>query len=265
MINRKTELLMAGTCVGACAAMVFVGAGCSGDEEETVAVAPAPPPPPPPPPPPAVTPIDQLMAEMNIDPRVSLPEDEAPGNDADRRALLSFFDGFARGNDKTVRRMLSENDRPQLDALVADGAWKDATSRITQIGIQCGNSPLGDKAALALIEVKGGGDAYQPQLWTYDAMEDSAMFEAQPSPPGILDRLSGDWISQWFQIIEDEIALASKPDEEYVIAQRDLDEEEQDTPGSGGTSPGVSPGGPSDTRPPPSQPLTPPTGPGGPG
>jgi hypothetical protein len=252
MINLKIDILRFGLCALALIGVISLGAGCSQEEEPVVVNRPPPPPPPEAPPPPAVTPIEQLMAEMNIDPRVSLSEDKAPDNDIDRRAVLAFFDAFARGNDKAVQQMLPETDRPQLATLVESGAWKDTTTRTTKIGVQCGNSPLGDKCALAVFEVSGGGDPFQPQLWTYDTSdEEQPRFEAVASPPGIMDRLSGNWISRWFELLEEEMALANAAEEEYMIAQRDLDEEEEESSSASGGEPsgpaGVGPG----MRPPP--------------
>jgi hypothetical protein len=200
------------------------------------------------------------MTEMNIDPRVSLPEEKAPDNDADRRAVLSFFDGFARGNDKAVSKMLPDTDRPQLAALVENGSWAGTTSHISKIDVQCGTSPTSDKCALAVIEVKGAGEMFQPQLWTYNTAEDHAVFDAVATPPSILDKLSGDWISRWYQILEEEVALASKADDEYTMAQRDLDTHASDSD-TGGGGPGS--GGPGKLRPPPAAPVDPPDIPGG--
>jgi hypothetical protein len=67
MINPKTSRFLAiGLCLPACAALIAYAGGCSEEEPPPVAIAP-PPPPPPPPPAPTVTPIEQLMVEMNID------------------------------------------------------------------------------------------------------------------------------------------------------------------------------------------------------
>ena len=267
MINLKNDntrtCLTAGLSLTVLAAFLALGAGCTKEEEPVVVVAP-PPPPPPPPPAPTVTPIEQLMAEMNIDPRVELPEDKAPDNDVDRRAVLSFFDGFARGNDRAVGQMLPDSDRPQLQAIVESGAWKDTTSHIAKINVQCGASPLGDKCSLAVFEVDGAGDMFQPQLWTYNTDdEEQPQFEAIASPPGIMDRLSGDWITAWYDILEEEMRLANAPDEEHMIAQRDLDEDEPDQGGSSGSGAPVSPGATPPRTPP--APIAPPGLPGGPG
>jgi hypothetical protein len=266
MINLKNDRtrasLVAGLSVVALASMLTVGAGCT-KEEEQVVVAPPPPPPPPPPPAPTVTPIEQLMAEMNIDPRVALPEDKAPDNDVDRRAVLSFFDAFARGNDRAVQQALPEADRPQLAALVESGEWKSTTSRVQKIGVQCGSSPLGDKCALAVFEVNGGGDMFQPQMWTYNTDDEAqARFEAVASPPGIMDRLEGDWIASWFEILEEEMRLANAADEEYTIAQRDLDTDEGGEDDAGSSGGGLPAPGAMPPRTPPA-PVAPPGLPGG--
>jgi hypothetical protein len=267
MINLKNDRtrasLVAGVSVVALAGMLTLGAGCT-KEEEQVVVAPPPPPPPPPPPAPTVTPIEQLMAEMNIDPRVELPEDKAPDNDVDRRAVLSFFDAFARGNDRAVGQMLPDSDRPQLQTIVESGAWKDTTSHIGKINVQCGSGPTGDKCALAVFEVEADGEMFQPQLWLYNTDdEQQPQFEAVASPPGIMDRLTGDWITTWFDILEEEMRLASAPDEEHTIAQRDLDEDEADPTGSSGSGAPSAPGSVPLRAPP--APIAPPGLPGGPG
>ena len=76
MINPRNRFLALGLCVTACAGMIAFAGGCGEEEPPPVVMAP-PPPPPPPPPAPTVTPIEQLMAEMNIDPRVSLAVSES--------------------------------------------------------------------------------------------------------------------------------------------------------------------------------------------
>lgn len=205
-----------------CVGGVLVASGCS--EEEPVAVVQAPPPAPPaPPPPPPVASIEQLMAELNIDPRVNLPEAKAPATTEDRKAVLEFFDAFARGNGASLKGMLTGADQRELDALMATPAWKQTTSQITSIDIQTGADPAGEKCALAVIEVgTGGATSFQPQLWLYKTDAEEPVFEAVASPPGILDKLSGDWIATWFQILAAELALADQPDEEFAVAQVDV-------------------------------------------
>lgn len=231
------------------AAFVCAGAsvmmnGCSKTDDTPVAVV-QPPPPPPPPPAPTVTPIADLMAQLNIDARVSLPEEKAPDNDADRKAVLVFFDAFARGNAQAVKTMLPLADQPQLTALVDSGEWKNTTSKISKIGVLTGKNQASLKCALAVIEVgKGSDTSYQPQLWYYTSEGENGSFEAAPTPPGIMDRLTGDWIATWHKILEEEKALAMKPDEAVHIEQRNLesDNDSQNNNGGGGSTPNA-PGG----------------------
>jgi len=258
MKNLKVESLKIGLCLLLAGATCLFATGCSEDEPAPVAIAPPPPPPPAAPEAPAVLSIEQLMAELNIDPRISLPEDRAPSTTEDRKAVLEFFDAFARGNATSLKSMLTEADQRQLAALVATPAWKQTTSQIKQIDIQTGINPTGQKCALAVIETGSGAvTIFQPQLWAFNTEEDSAVFEAEACPPGVLDKLSGDWIAAWYQILADEMALATKPEEEYDLVQQNLDTSED---GGSGTPPPPKGG----LRQPSGPPLQAP-GPGGPG
>lgn len=157
-----------------------ISTGCSGDaEEEEVAIERAPAPPPPPPAP-RVTPIADLMAEMSIDDRIIFPEDQAPDNDADRRAILTFFDAFARGDVEALGSMMSLYDRIQLDELAGAPEWTAAVEDISTIELQTGQViGAGQPCVLAIFEV---GYDYQPQLWYYSGSESQHSFEAAPTP-----------------------------------------------------------------------------------
>lgn len=230
-------------------------AGCGGDAEEKSAVtrtvrAPAPPPPPPAP---TVTPVEQLMASLSIDERVVLPEGKAPDNDAERVAVLEFFDAFARGDTDTLGSMMSAFDRVELEALVEDGLWDKAVVGITEIAVETGDGPFGEHCALALFEVDG---EIQPQLWYYTTEGVTARFDAVAQPPDIIDKLYGtDWITLWHELLEEEQLLANQLDIELERAPVVL---AQGNRGGGGTpsgrpsnpkSPGFgpSPGGPGRT------------------
>ncbi len=210
------------------------------------------------PPPPAVTPIAQLMAQLGIDHRISLPEDMAPMTDPERRAVLEFYDSFARGDSTVLASLLTKLDRDELDELVESGAWADATGKITRIDVQTGNSPHdGLACALAVFYVDGG---FQPQMWYYTVNEDGTKFESVAAPPNLMDRLYGsDWIAAWFEILDEEMALADKPDEEFAVPQQVVgDDSDRGTSSYGG--PAVNPSSPSQ----PSDPSRP-TAPDGPG
>lgn len=236
MINRnRHNRVSIGLCVIACAGMSLLLAACSSEEPQQVVVAPAPPPPPPPPAP-LVTPIDQLMMDLNIDPRVVLPEERAPDNNIDRKAVLVFFDAIARGNAQSLKGMLPLTDQLELAALVDSGAWKATVDSIQRIEVQTGTNSLSQKCALAVIEVgKLSNMTFQPQLWYYTTADEDPIFEAAPSPPGIMDKLSGDWIAAWHQVLEAEMALAMKPEEDLSVPQKNLD--------TGGSSQSASQGG----------------------
>jgi hypothetical protein len=239
-------------CAGAgLAGLVLAACGGGVDQSAIPVAAPARPSAPPPPPRPAITPVEELMAEMGIDRRVRLSEELAPANDAERRAVLAFYDSFARGDDKSVASMLSELDREELDELVSSGDWARTTKRIAKIDVRCGKSPDARACVLGIFHIDGGD--FEPQLWYYEAEDTGAVFEAAATPPNVMNRLSGaDWIAAWFALLEQELALADAPDEEVVITQRDVSDPTAEDSGSSSYGPGD--GDPSK-----------PSGPGGPG
>lgn len=257
--GRRTPVALALTAlVGA--ASLLVG-GCGG-EEEPVAQAPPPPPPPKPttPPPPKITPIADLMERHRIDERVVLPEEKAPDNDPDRIAVLQFFDAFVRGDAATLGEMMSFADKIELDELVESGDWARTVENIEQVDVQTGPSDFGD-CALAVFTVDL---EFQPQLWYYQGDESGHTFEAGPTPPNIMSRLSGtNWIQRWHEILAEELALADQPDVELERPQVNLDEEGE-SGASAGSGPSANPGSPSPgrnpfgRRPPPRTPRRPP-------
>ncbi len=229
----------------------------------------APPPPPPPPPAPKVaapeapkvTPISELMAKYDIDPRVNLPEERAPATDPERIAVLKFFDVFARGNADALKPMLSPPDQFELDKLVASGAFKQNTDPITRIDVRCGTQKA-DACTLAVFHV---ADKFQPQLWVYKVggpIGETTEFDAFATPPNIMDRLSGEnHIAAWYEIVQLEIAKADEPDTVLEIPQKDFTEAEAEKPsGSGPATPGT-PGGMPGKRTP-GAPIKPPKPPG---
>ena len=254
MICRSRQLLGF-----AATAVILVGCGQSEPEQVTMQVAtPSRPTAPRTPPPPAVTSIAELMTELGIDRRVSLPEDLAPMTNPERKAVLEFFDSFARGDSTALRSMLTKLDRPELDELVQSGAWSETTVGIDQIDVETGTSPDdGLACALAVFYV---GSSFQPQLWYYTVGENGPVFEAVAAPPNMIDRLYGDdRIAQWFEILAEELALADKPDEEFIVKQQDLSDG-SNRPRQTGGGPAVNPGAPPSLPGSPSKP-----GPSGPG
>ncbi len=256
--SRRTGWFAPGIAGLACVVTAVTLAGCVAEEEPQARVV-APPPPPAAPPAPTVTPIKHLMAQLHIDERVELPEGKAPDNDADREAVLEIFDAFARGDAEALGSMISLDDKLELEELVSSGALRRTASGITRIEIQTGISPYDQKCALGIFHV---GGEFQPQLWYYHYSpdDDGFIFDAAPTPPDIMDKLSGaDWIAAWHQILVDELARADDPDEVIEVAQRNYDAEEAGGGGSRGGAPGgpqAPPGGPK--RRPPKTPRPPP-------
>ncbi len=249
-LNMRSSLLPIGArCAALCCGAVALGAkslvgGCGGNEpEEQVVVAP-----PPAPveldPVPTVTSIETLMAQLGIDRRVRLSEDQAPDTDAARIAVLKFFDAFVRSDNDHVAEMLAGPDRVELERMVARGAWIDATESIERVDVRTGRNELGDDCVLAVFHV---GMAFEPQLWTYEVSSYGSEFAAEPTPPGIIDKLSGsDWIAAWYRILADELARAEEPDEQVTVRSVNHDTSEtieaQDS-GPAPTGP-IQPGGP---------------------
>lgn len=230
-----------------CTACVGVIAGIVGCSEEA---APAPvvrtvAPPPAPPPRPAVTPIADLMQLLGIDERVRLAEADAPATDIERKAVLEFFDAFARQDAKVLETRLALAEQYEIRNLVASGAWEEVTANIDRIVIETGHDPSGQPVSLAVFWV---GDEFQPQMWFYRTDGLDPIFNAAATPPDVMNRLHGsDLIAEWFRILEEEWALADAPDEEFRVDQVVLVDDSADRSsgaGPGGVGPNpMSPGG----------------------
>lgn len=240
MTHRKTLLTLS---VAALMSTALVG--CGGEEQ--VAVAPPPPPPAPKaeaPPPPKVPSIKELMAQLDIDQRVNLPEERAPETEAERVAVLKFFDAFARGNADGLKGMLSSPDQFLLDEMIKSGAFSKSTGACTRIDVRCGREQ-GNTCTLAVFHV---GEGFEPQLWVYNATGTTPEFDSVATPPGIMDKLSGDnWIAAWYDVLKLELAKADEPDEQPEMPKQDFTKESEagDAPApsdSGGGDPGK-PGG----------------------
>jgi hypothetical protein len=250
MMNRKTTfalVLIAGLLVAA----------CGGKEEAPKQVkreAPKAPPPPP------VKSIAELVAEMTIDDRIIWADDAAPSSTEDRRAILQFVNAFLRGDAATLRAMMSFNDQLELDAIDGRGQLAEMSKAITMAEIEAGNSPEGRACVLVKYEV---GFEYQPQLWLYEVDGGMYSFTSVESPPGIVDRLSGNWIEAWFAGKAKFIEIASQPDGDLEYSSGGG---VTMVPGGGGgggpgpmTTPPSGPGSPpkKGPGPPPGRPITP--------
>ncbi|MCH2162038.1 MAG: hypothetical protein MK085_09220 [Phycisphaerales bacterium] len=264
---RRTLITVLG--VGLAAGTMLVG--CEEDEPPAPVAKKAPPPPVTPPPPPPVDPttsLSDLMTQYDIDPRVNLTENMAPDNDEERIAILLFFDAFARGNSSRLGDMLSEPDKLQLERLVESGAFAATTDKVELIDLQTGMSPMGDPVVLGIFMV---GTDFQPTLWSYevtgDPVQGQVTFDAEPTPPDLMNRLSGaNLIQAWYAILAGELARAGEMDEVVEIPSQDFTESE-DSGSSGAGGPGGGGGGAPGKRKQPTKKVNPNPGfgPGGPG
>ena len=248
----------------ATAAVSLSIAGC-GEEE-----APPPPPivrteppPPPPPPPPAIKTIAELMAELGIDPRVKLAEDDAPNTTEKRIAVLLFWHNFAIGDSEKAGRTMSDEDKLTLEALVTNGAWPAITSKIEQIEVVCADDG-GNFSTLGFVRA---GDDESAMLWDCEMAGEGGVFAAFPATPDIMEQLSGaDQIGAWRTYIKELLAKAELPDEVIEIAQEDVQTTSVEGSGGGGGGGGTGAGAPKMRRPVPKDPVKVPQGPpGGPG
>jgi hypothetical protein len=218
----------------AAAALLTLGA-CS-EEEAPKVVDNTPKAPPPPPPPPPVTPISDLMAQYGIDSRILLSENYAPLNDPDRIALLKCFHSMVTGNTTDLSMMLSTRDQPELSALQADGSFQEAVSDITSVELRAGITPNGDSAVVAIIQTYSDP---QPQLWRYQSDSvGGGTFSSGPTPLNVMNKLSSnDWVNQWYELLEQEIAIAMQLEEDVQVPQKDLSNESNAKTSGGGSSP----------------------------
>jgi hypothetical protein len=240
MTHRKTiQTLLAPLAAMTCASAMLVGCG-----EEPPAVVQAPPPPPPKaeaPPPPKVPTIAELMARLDIDPRVNLPEERAPQTEEQRVAVLKFYDSFARGNADALKPMLSAPDQFLLAEMVDAGTFAKSTADISRIDVRCGTEG-GNTCALAVFHV---GEGFEPQLWVYDATKSTPEFDAVATPPAIMNKLSGDNpIAVWYEVLRLELAKADEPDEQPALPKQDFTKEQETSSSSDeGSAPAGAPSG----------------------
>lgn len=222
--------------------------GC-GEEDAPPPVAYTPPPAPEPPPPEpesTVKSIAELMRELNIDPKVDLPEERAPDTTEERVAVLLFWNAFAKSDSEYASSQMCVADKRVMEQVTKSGAWGATTPKIESIEVQCAD----DSDGFATLGLITAGDSEQPLLWDATVSESGgATFTAFPGTPDILDHLSGeDWIDAWKKYINGLFdKYANLPDEEVVIPQTDVQlADNGDAPQSapeGGGGEGGGPGG----------------------
>lgn len=238
--TRPLTDLLTGAALPALVALgtTLVLGGCGGEEEPEPIVQAAPPPPPPPPPAPTVTPVEELMAQYDIDQRIQLAEEFAPDSDPSRIAVLQFYDAMIRGDVPAMSVMVTGADRDELMAMDADGTFNDAVLEIGMIQLRTGYTPDGQEAVVAILQTY---DDYQPQMWSFTADEyGGSEFRSGPTPVNVMEKLSGnDWIGSWYQLLAEELAIAMELDEAIEAPVKDLNKgDNAEISGGTGTGPG---------------------------
>jgi len=269
-LRPERALLLAAVGLG----LLLLPAGCKKKEEPAPVVVEAPPEPPPPPQPT----VAELMTRYNIDPRISIAQDEIPVDEQNPEmatkklvAVLQFFDAMVRGSDAKWKPMLASADQKVLAELVQQGLLAPAAKEIDVVLLGCGTLQMGFDSSEAVFALIQSGSRFDAQLWSFaptPGSEDQFTFEAAPTPPDVLNHLSGTKagprIRQWGELIKTKLEEAKRPDEVIVMPTLDYSEtvEESTSPGGNAPRPGstpsdgepgrkVNPGGVPAPRPPP--------------
>lgn len=272
--RRPDRLLLLPLIAGLAMGVMLLPAACKKKEEPPPVVVDTAPPPPPPPQPT----VAELMAKYNIDPRITIAEDEIPVDlsspEAGTRklvAVLQFFDAMVRGSDAKLKPMLASADQTVLAELVQQGLFAPAAKNITRVLLGCGVLQLGSESTEAVFALVQSGGSFDPQLWSFAAVgegSDSFVFTAAPTPPDVISHLSGSKaaprIRQWSDLIKAKLEEAKRPDEVIEMPPVDYTDSEGagtsggapspgPAPSPGGSEPGrkVNPGGVPAPRPPP--------------
>jgi hypothetical protein len=188
------------------AGLLFV-CGCAGSSPRPTSVVETPDPA-------ASVSVADVLARLSIDDRVFMAEHHAPATLEQREAVLRFFDAFVRGRAAEVRSMLGEDDRGVLDRMVASGTFAALSESIEEVELVAGSRPDGRPAVLGMY-VRDGRDEFQ--LWYYDLDGGLARFEAAPTPPHMVRRLTGpiaDYVTKWHEILDEEAGRAGRPEDD---------------------------------------------------
>ena len=214
-------------------ACVLFGIGCGGEEESKTQVVQERPKPPPKP---KVKTVAKLAESLSIDSRVQLDENEAPRSEAQRIAILKFFDAMLKSDSDSLKSMMSFKDQLELDAMVNEGL-STSMDEVSLVMLKTGNSPEGRPCVMAIYEIEL---EYQVQLWFIENTGQEFTFVAVETPPRLVDKLSGKWITNYFEWKSKQTEIAQQPDEEtsYALAG-------ESTSSSGNKGGGSEPGPPS--------------------
>ena len=238
-INRK-QLLVKITRLGVATLMTSAFmTGCGGKEEKPKPVSTAYVPPVAPPPP--VASVTDLQSQMGTDDRIIWNENDAPFDTEERKAILSFVDGFANTDVDAIRPQLTLVDQLELDQLSKNPHWNGLGEDLRMIELQAGVAN-GQKCLLVIYQV---GYVFQPQMWYYSQSGDSFLFESVWTPPDMMNKLSGgwgNWIESWHDIIQEELEVSDEPDVELVSLEDFLESSSTSDADGGGKGSGGNPG-----------------------
>lgn len=194
-----------------------------------------------------VTPVSELMKQYGIDQRIVLRENDAPGTDAERIAILKFFHSMITADAPQFSTMLSSQDRMEFSGLQETDIFKEAVMDVGQVNLQGGSSPDYQPAVVAIMAMQSTND-YPAQLWTYqvDKNGGAPTFTSAPTPLSVMDKLgTNGQVDTWYRLLDEELALAMALDEALEIPQVDA-RQEVGTPagGSSDAPPSRGPAGP---------------------
>jgi hypothetical protein len=165
---------------------------------------------------PASKSVEQLMSSLSIDDRIHFEDAGAPRSEAARVAVLRFADALLKVDTTTLLSMLSFGDQLELDAMTKAGLGEQM-NEVSLVIMYTGTSPDGRDCMMLVYEV---GMEYQVQVWYYEKVGNDFSFTAAEIPPNLHNKLSGNWISSYFAMKEEQTEIANQPDEEtsYTLA-----------------------------------------------
>ncbi|MGY8755950.1 MAG: hypothetical protein ACKVLC_01100 [Phycisphaerales bacterium] len=199
------------------------------------------------PPKPVEKTVEQLTANLNIDDRIVLDEQDSPRPENQRIAILSFFDAMLAADSSTLKSMLAFDDQLELKAMM-DTGFAEQMDEVSLLMLKTGDDPDGSACVMAIYEI---GLDYQVQLWFFDGSGSTYTFTAADTQPNLVDQLSGNWVSSYFDLKKKQAEIAQQPDEEtsYTLAGESTSTDgslggDKDSPGGPGPG-GPGPSGPS--------------------
>jgi hypothetical protein len=187
--------------------------------------------------------VEQIVASLSIDPRIYLDENEAPRSEKQRIAILKFFNAMLQANASSIKGMLSFADQMELSAMM-DAGLADSMDEVSLVILKTGENQDGKPCVMAVYEIDLD---YQVQLWFIEELGNKFTFKSAETPPNLVDKLSGNWVENYFALKKKRAEIAQLPDEEtsYTLAG-----ELTSTDGSlGGSDQEGQPGGPGPSGP----------------